>query len=93
MASKVTVAEIKARIAASADTLALDLLPADSFARHAYETKPYPILKRENSAANADKADCQKWGLTAEEWAEQMAVARIAMAHDMKLDLLKEGFF
>lgn len=93
MASKVTVAEIRARIAADPDVLALDLLPTDSFARYAYENKPYPILKRENSAADADRADCEKWGLTADEWAEQMAAARIAMAHDMKLDLLKEGFF
>ena len=91
MAAKITIAQIRARIAANADEYAVEYLPPDSFARHAFETKPYPAIKRAKTAADADKAECEKWGLTADEWAEEMSAARIALAHDMKLDLIMKG--
>jgi hypothetical protein len=93
MPSKVTVAQLKASIATDPDALASDMLPPGSFARFAYDSKPYPVIKMAYSPASADKAECEKWGLTSAEWVEEMAAARIAMAHDMKLDLIQEGFF
>ncbi len=91
MAMKVTAAQIRSRIEANADDYAAEMLPPDSFARHAFENKPYPAIKRAKTPADADKAECEKWGLTADEWAEEMAAARIALAHDMKLDLIMKG--
>lgn len=91
MTMKVTVAQIRSRIEASADEYAAEFLPPDSFARHAFYSKPFPAIKRAKTAADADKAECEKWGLTAAEWAEEMAATRIALAHDMKLDLIMKG--
>jgi hypothetical protein len=91
MAAKITGAQIRLRIGANEDEYAAEFLPPDSFARHVFETKPYPVIKRAKTASDADKAECEKWGLTAEEWAEEMAAARIALAHDMKLDLITKG--
>lgn len=92
MPRKITVAQLKSRMATDPDALAVEWLPPDSFARHAYDTRPYPLIKRACTPADAVEPECQKWGLTSEEWAEEMAAARIALAHDMKLDLIKEGF-
>lgn len=91
MPTKVTIAQLKSRMAGDLDAYAIDLLPPDSFARHVYDTKPYPEIKRAHSADDADKAECERWDLTAEQWAEEMDAARIALAHDMKLDLIKKG--
>lgn len=91
MPTKVTIAQLKSRIADDPDTYALELLPPDSFARHAYETKPYPAIRGAHSAADADKEECDGWGLTADEWVGEMDAARLALAHDMKLDLIKKG--
>jgi len=91
MPTKVTIAQTQARIAADPDAYAFEFLPPDSFARHAYETKPYPAIRRAHSPDDADKDECERWNLTAEEWAEEMDAARIALAHDMKLDLIKKG--
>lgn len=93
MPAKMTVEKLKARIAADPDTLAAELLPPDSFARYAYDNKSYPEIRKDHARADADKAECEKWGLTPDEWAEEMNAARLAMAHDMKLDLIQEGFF
>ena len=43
MAAKITAAQIRSRVAADADDYAVEFLPPDSFARHAFETKPYPV--------------------------------------------------
>jgi len=92
MQKKVSLSELKANIAMDPDSLACDLLPAGSFARYAYDNKPYPVVKAVHTAADAQKAECEEWGMTADQWVEEMAAARVAMAHDMKLDLIKEGF-
>ncbi len=91
MPTKITTAQLKSRIEAELDTYALELLPPDSFARHAYETKPYPAIRRAHSAVDAEKEECDRWNLTAEEWVGEMDAARLALAHDMKLDLIKKG--
>lgn len=91
MPTKVTIAQLKARMADDLDAYAVELLPPDSFARHAYENKPYPEIRRAHSADDADKEECERWGLTSEQWAEELDAARIALAHDMKLDLIKKG--
>ena len=91
MPTKVKVAQLKARIGEDPDVYALDLLPPDSFARHAYENKPYPEIRRAHAGAGADEAECARWQLTPEEWAEEMDAARLALAHDMKLDLIRTG--
>lgn len=91
MPAKITTTQLISRIEVDPDIYALDLLPPDSFARHAYETKPYPAIRAAHSAADAGKAECDQWGLTAEEWVEEMDAARFALAHDMKLDLIKKG--
>lgn len=91
MPTKVTIAQLKARMAGDLDAYAFELLPPDSFARHAYDTKPYPEIRRAHSAADADRDECRSWDLTPEEWAEEMDAVRIALAHDLKLDLIKKG--
>jgi len=93
MSSKVTEAQLRARIAVDPDAPAADLLPPRSFARYAYENKPYPVVRTRHSADDARASECTEWGLTPEEWAEEMSAARLAMAHGMKLDLIQEGFF
>ncbi|HSF96375.1 MAG TPA: hypothetical protein VLA52_15220 [Thermohalobaculum sp.] len=93
MTTKMSLDEFEKKLAADLDTLALDLLPEGSFARWVYEQKSYPVVHDAHTPAEANRGECKKWGLSAEEWAEQMAVARAAMAHDMKLDLIKEGYF
>jgi hypothetical protein len=91
MPTTITSAQLKSRIEAELDTYALELSPPESIARHACETKPYPAIRGAHSAADADNEECDGWGLTAEEWAEEMDAARLALAHDMKLDLIKRG--
>lgn len=91
MTTKVTTAQLKSRMQADLDAYAVDFLPADSFARHAYDNKPYPALRSAHSASDADKEECEKWDLTPEEWVEEMDAARLALVHDMKLDLIKKG--
>ena len=91
MPAKITTAQLISRIEVDPNLYALDLLPPDCFARHAYETKPYPAIRGAHSAADADKEECDRWGLTAAEWVEEMDAARLALAHDMKLDLIKKG--
>jgi hypothetical protein len=91
MPTKITTAQLKSRIEAEFDTYALELLPSDSFAHHAHETKPYPAIRGAHSAADADKEERDRRGLTAEEWVEEMDAARLALAHDMKLYLIKKG--
>jgi hypothetical protein len=91
MSAKITKAQIYARINDDPDMHALGMLPIDSFARHAYQTKNYPSLKSAYSAANADEEECGDWNLTADEWVEEIDVARLALAHDMKIDLMRKG--
>lgn len=93
MTKKVSLAEFKAKLQADPDALALDLLPEGSFARWAYQNKSYPAVRAPHAPAEADKPECEKWDLTPEEWSEQMAITRWSVAHDMKLDLIKEGYF
>lgn len=57
MPTKITTAQLKSRIEAEFDTYALELLPSDSFAHHAHETKPYPAIRGAHSAADADKEE------------------------------------
>ena len=92
MSTKITMAQLISRIQDDPDMHALGLLPIDSFARHVYETKSYPDIKSAYTAANADPEECEQWNLSAEEWVEEMDAARLALAHDMKLDLARKGF-
>lgn len=91
MTSKINSAILKSRIEGDADQYAVEFLPPDSFARHAYETKSFPAIRKVHGAGDADSAECEKWGLTAQEWADEMEAVRIALAHDMKLDLINKG--
>ena len=91
MSAKVTRSSVLSKISSDPDAYAIEFLPRNSFARHAYENKPYPAIRSAHSATNADKQECQKWGLSADDWVEEMDAARIALAHDMKLDLIKKG--
>ncbi len=73
------------------DRLAEELLPEGSFARHKYAQGPAYVF-RPHRPEDADPEELEKWRLTPEQWAEQMAVALVALRHDMKLDAVKEGF-
>jgi hypothetical protein len=92
MTAKITTNQLKTRIKGDPDTYALGFLPVDSFARHAYQHKSYPAIRDVYSVTNAKKHECERWHLTPEEWFEEMGAARIALAHDMKLDLIKQGY-
>ena len=91
--AKLTLEDFRRKLAEDPDRYAFDLLPEGSFARWAYEHKSWPAICRTYTPDEADKAECEKWGLTSEEWVEQMQIVRYATAHDMKLDMIKEGFF
>jgi len=92
MTAKITTIQLQRRIEDDPDMYALGFLPPDSFARHAYQNKSYPAIRNAYSVNDAEKHDCDRWNLTSEEWLEEMDVARIALAHDMKLDLIRKGF-
>jgi hypothetical protein len=92
MSAKITPTQLLARIAGDPDMYALGLLPIDCFARHAYQTKTFPAIRGAHKASDADEIECKQWSLTSEEWVEEMDAARLALAHDMKLDLLRKGF-
>ena len=91
MSTKITTSQLISRIQDDPDMHALGSLPIDSFARYAYENKSYPDIRSAYSAANADQEECEQWDLTAEEWVEEMDVARLALAHDVKIDLMRKG--
>lgn len=91
MPTKVTIAQLKSHMAGDLDAYAFELLTPDSCARHGYDTKPYPEIRGAHCAANADGDECKSCDLTPKEWAEEMDAARIALAHDMKLDLIRKG--
>jgi len=91
MTSNINSTILISRIKDDADQYAVEFLPPDSFARHAYETKSFPAIRKAHTAASADAAECEKWGLTAQEWADEMDAVRVALAHDMKLDLISKG--
>jgi hypothetical protein len=92
MSTKITPDQLLARIEVDPDMYALGLLPIDSFARYAYQTKSYPKIRNAHRASDADMEECKKWCLTSDEWVEEMDAARLALAHDMKLDLIRKGF-
>ncbi|GBD44085.1 hypothetical protein HRbin40_01568 [bacterium HR40] len=91
MTPLVTLAEIRQALAENPDRLAEELLPLGSFVRHKYDQGPAWVF-RPHRPEDADPRELAEWELTAEQWAEQMAVARLALRHDMKLDALQEGF-
>ena len=87
----VRLAELQAWLAEDPDRQALDFLPPGSFARAKYEQGPAFVLQP-HRPEDADPEELRAWELTPEEWAEQMAVALVALRHDMKLHALTEGF-
>ena len=87
----VRLAELQSWLAEDPDRQALDFLPPGSFARAKYEQGPAFVL-RPHRPEDADPEELRAWELTPEEWAEQMAVALVALRHDMKLHTLTEGF-
>jgi len=92
MSAKITPDRLLTLIQGDPDMYALGFLPINCFARHVYQTKSYPAIRSAHTAADADSDECQKWGLTSEEWVEEMDAAKVALAHDMTLDLLRKGF-
>lgn len=91
MTTLVRLEDLQAALAAEPDRLAEELLPQGSFARHKYDQGPAYVF-RPHRPSDADPEELREWGLTPEQWAEQMAVALVALRHDMKLDALQEGF-
>lgn len=90
MTKTVTLAEVERFIRNNPDSTASDALPADGFARHLYMNGTQPELAN-TDPARADAGVLGKWGLTPEQWAEQVKAAARARAHDAKLDMLHEG--
>jgi len=79
MPAKITAAELLPRITEDPDMHALGLLPIDSFARHAYQTKTYSSIGNVYKASDTDADECAEWDVTPEEWVEEMDAARIAL--------------
>jgi len=50
----------------------------------------FSAIRGAHSTADGDKEERGRRGLTAEEWVEEMDAARLTLAHDMKLDLIKK---
>ncbi len=72
------------------DRLAEELLPEGSFVRHKYE-QGIAYVNRPHAPEDADPEELETWGLTAEQWSQQMEVALHALEHDLKLDVIQEG--
>lgn len=87
----ITSAELMAQIEKEPDTLASTWLPEGSFAKAAYMEKSIVQLRSPHGPADADKAECEKWDLTPEQWSQQMEIALIATRHDARLDLIEQG--
>jgi hypothetical protein len=92
MTAKITTLQLRSQIKGDPDMYALGFLPIDSFARHAYQNKSYPAIRSVYSVSNAEQKECERWRLTPEEWLEEMDAARLALAHDMRLDLIRHGY-
>lgn len=90
MAETVSLADIERQIRVNPDQMAGDILPDGSFAKHAYMNASDAHLAK-TAPEQADSSECSEWGLSAEEWSEQMKAVARARAHDAKLDLLKQG--
>lgn len=88
--STVTLADVEAFIKKNPDEPAGDVFPDDSFAKSAYlNANQAELAHSEPSDAKAEHLE--KWGLTAEEWSQQMKAVARARGHDARLDMLKEG--
>ncbi len=87
----VSLADLQKALSENPDRLAEELLPPGSFVRHKYGQGPAWVF-RPHRPSDADPEELRQWNLTPEQWAEQMAVALVALRHDMKLDALQEGF-
>jgi hypothetical protein len=91
MSTVVALADLQRALAENPDRLAAELLPPGSFARHKYDQGPAYVF-RPHRPCDANPEELREWQLTPEQWAEQMAVALVALRHDMKLDALQQGF-
>ncbi len=82
--------DLRTALAEDPDRLAEELLPEGSFARAKYE-QGIVYLDRPHRPEDADREELERWGLTPEQWSEQMELALVALRHDLKLDAIREG--
>ena len=73
-----TANELRKMIIQNPGTSPSTFLRDDSFAAWCYDNRDSPWLK---SAFNrdADPEDCRKWGITAQEWKNNVAMAGLAL--------------
>jgi hypothetical protein len=90
MPAHITPDEVRQKITAAQDELAADQLPEGSLARARYDRGP-AYLELPHAPEEADAEECRRYGLTPEQWSEEVEAARIAYRHDTKLDLVREG--
>jgi hypothetical protein len=67
-----------------------ECLPEGSLARDRYQ-RGLAYVDCAHDPADADADDCRKYGLTPEQWSEQVEAARIALHHDLKLRAVQQG--
>ncbi len=90
MPALVSLEDLRKALSEDPDRLAEELLPEGSFVRAKYE-QGIAYVDRPHRPEDADPAELEKWGLTPEQWSEQMEVALVALRHDLKLDVIQEG--
>ena len=74
-----TADELREMIRQNPETSPSTFLMDDSFAAWCYDNRDFLWLKSAFSR-DADPEDCRKWGITAQEWKTNVAMAGLALA-------------
>ena len=90
MPELIDLATLESRIKAYPDAWAHAFLPSASLAREIYELG-IVHAERPHTPEDAHADECDRYGLTPEQWSEQMKVALRALKHDAKLGILEKG--
>jgi hypothetical protein len=86
----VTPQQIRNYMAQHLDEPAEGCLPEGSLALARYR-RGLAYVDCPHAAADADAGECREYGLTGEQWSQQVEAARIALHHDMKLHAVQQG--
>lgn len=90
MPELIDLATLESRMKAYPDAWAHAFLPSASLAREIYDLG-IVYAERPSAPENAHTGECDRYGLTPQQWSEQMKVALRALRHDAKLGILEKG--
>jgi hypothetical protein len=90
MAILVTPQHVRTYMSQHLDEPAEACLPEGSLALERYR-RGVAFVECPHAPSDADAKECERFGLTAEQWSQQVEAARIALHHDMKLHAVQQG--